>query len=233
MVNSVTPVQRQDLAAEREHATAAGRAVPPIVAPPKLRRRPGLIALSVALVCLGALVGGWLWLSASNAQEVLALRQTVHRGELIADEDLQAVRVSLDPALHPVPASARDAVVGKRASVDLAAGGLLPAGAVTDETVPQPGMSVVGLSLTGAQLPAEDLVSGDPVRVVSTPGEQGEVGTGAPATIEAVVVGVTTDPETGARIVDVTVPRTDAPRLAAWAATGKVAVILDSAEGSG
>jgi hypothetical protein len=231
MANSVTPTQRQQPAVEREHESTGGRIMPPIATPPKLRRRPGLIAVSVVLVCLGALVGAWLWVSASSAQEVLALRETVHRGELIEDADLMVVRVSVDPALHPVAASERGAVVGKRASLDLPAGGLLPAGAASEELLPQPGMSVVGLSLTGAQQPAEELHSGDPVRVVITPGDQGEVGDKEPATIQAVVIGVHTDEETGDRIVDVTVPAADAPKLAAWAATGKVAVIMDSAAG--
>ena len=71
---------------------------------------------------------------------------------------------------------------------------------------------------------------GDSVRVVTTPGDQGEVTEQDPVTIEARVVGVGRVEETGETVVDVSVPREDAAELAARAATGRVALVLDARE---
>ena len=202
-----------------------------ITAPPRLRRRPALVAASVAAICLGALLAVWAYTGASTSQDVLAVRTTVHRGELITRADLMTVRISADPALKPLPASAADTVVGKRASMDLAAGGLVTAEAVTSEVVPAKGMSVVGVSLPPGLMPAVQLQSGDAVRIVATPGAQGDVETGtSPISIEATVVAVRGAGDTGQILVDVSVPHDQAAELAARAATGKVALVLDSRE---
>ena len=52
--------------------------------------------------------------------------------------------------------------------------------------------------------------------------------TGQPASIDAVVVGMAKDETTGNAIVNVQVPNNEGPMLAARAATGKVAIVLDS-----
>lgn len=216
-------------AASREQtpATPAGEHLAP---PPKLRRRPALIAASIAAICLGALASLWAYTSTSNAQEVLAVRSTVQRGDVIDAEDLVSVRIGVDPALKPVSASEADSVVGKRAALDMPAGGVVTAAQVTDANTPPRGESVVGLSLSAALLPANELRVGDPVRVVTTPGPQGELGSGPPEAVAAVVVGITSDETTGNTIVNVQVPYADAAKVAALAATGKVALVLDSRE---
>src|ERR1035438_9604534 len=89
-----------------------------ITPPPRLRRRPALVAASVAAICLGALLAVWAYTGASTSQDVLAVRTTVHRGELITRDDLMTAQVGVDPALKPLPASAADTVVGKRAAMD-------------------------------------------------------------------------------------------------------------------
>jgi len=97
--------------------------------------------------------------------------------------------------------------------------------------VPAKGMSVVGVSLPPALMPAVQLHSGDQVRIVATPGAQGDVATGtSPKSIEATVVGVRGTGDTGQIVVDVSVPHDQAAELAARAATGKVALVLDSRE---
>ncbi|MDC5698065.1 SAF domain-containing protein [Intrasporangium calvum] len=213
----------------------AGRsgAVPggaPIAPPPKLRRRPMLVVASIAAICLGALLAVWAYTSTSTAREVVAARATVQRGELIDRDNLIVVRVSLDPALNPVPASALDSLVGQRAAMDLPAGGLVTADAVTAAVLPGKGSSVVGVSLPPALLPGELLRAGDHVRVVATPGQQGDVAEGEQRSIAAIVVGVHPDAQTGQTVVSVQVPYAAAAELAARAATGKVALVLDSRE---
>ena len=109
-------------------------------------------------------------------------------------------------------------------------GTLLTEQAVTDNLVPGEGESLVGISLTPAQMPSEPLYGGDVVRIVTTPGDQGEVTDKEPVTIEATVVGVSRVEETGETVVDVSVPEADAADLAARAATGRVALVLDARE---
>jgi hypothetical protein len=201
-----------------------------IAPPPKLRRRPVLIVASVAAVCLGALLGVWAYTSVTSAQEVLAVRTTVPRGALISREDLVTVRIGVDPALNPIPAAQQDSVVGQRAALDLPAGGLVTHGSIAATVVPAQDMSVVGVAVPAALLPGEPLRSGDQVRVVATPGQQGEVTDGDQRSITATVVGVYPDADNGQTVVSVQLPYDQAAELAARAATGKVAVVLDSRE---
>ena len=200
-------------------------ALPP---PPRLRRRPSLIAASLLLVVLGALASAWAYTSLGNTQEVIAVRTDVARGQLITAENLQVVRIGVDPALQTVPATQAGSLEGKRAAVDLKAGQLLVPGAVTSEVVPGQGKSAVGLSLTAAQMPSEPLVVGDNVRIVSTPGSQGDVGTTAPIVFSGGVITVSDRAADGTTAVTVEVDADKAPELAARSASGKVALILDS-----
>ena len=73
-------------------------------------------------------------------------------------------------------------------------------------------------------------MAGDRIRVVATPGAQGEFTNEPPVTIPAVVVGVRAQVDTGVSVVSVQVPEGRAAELAARAATGNVAVVLDSRE---
>ncbi|MDO9495689.1 MAG: SAF domain-containing protein, partial [Nocardioides sp.] len=140
--------------------------------------------------------------SVNDTQEVLVVSQDIKRGEIIEAGDLSVASVSVDPALSPVAGSQRAEIEGSRAAADLWAGTLLTEEALTDNLVPGEGESLVGISLTPAQMPSEPLYSGDSVRIVTTPGDQGEVTTEDPVTVEAVVVGVSRVEETGETIVD-------------------------------
>lgn len=219
---SSTATQDDKIAAE------SGGSGPQLVPPPKLRRRPALVAGSVVAICLGALLAGWAWTSTTHTQEVLAARTTIQRGAVITAADLERVRINADPALHPLPATAYDSVVGKRAALDIAAGGLLTSDATTSTAIPPKGTSVVGVALTPAQVPGLRLQSGDKVRVVVTPPQGGDAPTGSPPFSQAQVVDAHTDQASGALVVDLLVPYADATVLAARAATGNVALVLDS-----
>ena len=223
-VDTERPVDR----GEGHTRVPAGQKDRRVAQPPKLRRRPVLIAASVAAICLGALASLWAYQSTSDTRSVLAVRQTIERGEVITADDLMTVNISVDPALRPLPADRADSVVGKYAALDMSAGGVVTQDQVTDQALPAEGSSVVGIALTAGMLPADQVRAGDKVRVVVTTGQQGEMPTGEPDSIEAVVVGVTRDETTGNAIVNVQVPTDDGPLLAARAATGKVAIVLDS-----
>ena len=88
----------------------------------------------------------------------------------------------------------------------------------------------MGLSLGAGQIPGEMLRVGDAVRVVSTPGQQGDVTAGEIREFQGVVTTVAPMDASGKVAVVVEVPAAQAPELAARAATGKLAVVLDSRE---
>jgi hypothetical protein len=204
-------------------AAAAGAGISP---PPKLRRRPALAALGVALVALSGAGAAWLTTAVGHTHSVLAARAGIDRGSIITAADLTSADINPDPALHPIPAAQRDQILGRRAAVDLAAGTLLTPQSVTTATVPAAGQSLVGISLTRAQLPAQPLRQGAKVRIIDTPKAQDDPPAGTPTSTAATVVAAHPPADDGSVIVDVTVPSTDADVLAARAATGRVALVL-------
>lgn len=226
-------------AATTAQTPPAGASPAPLAPPPKLRRRPVLVVASIAAVCLGALLAVLAYNSASNAQEVLAVRETVNRGEVIAAEDLLVARVGVDPALRPVGADRAQEIVGQRAALDMPAGGVVTESQVTGDALPPEGASVVGVLATAAMMPAEQLQVGDTVRVITTPGQQGtgpvatDGTTGAaetePESLDATVAGIVAGADvTGGTVLNLLVDAGDAARLAARVSTGNVAVVLDS-----
>jgi SAF domain len=217
---------RDDRTLDQESGPAATQLVPP----PKLRRRPALLAAALVAICLGALLAAWAWTATTNTQEVLVARHTIERGSVIEANDLARVRLSADPALKPVPATQFDQVVGQRAAFDVTAGAMLTPDSFTTGVVPDGNNSIVGVALTPAQAPGLDLTTGDHVRVVVTPAQGEESPTGVPRFSEATVAGVHIAEETGQTIVDLLVPHADAAVLAARAASGNVALVLDSRE---
>jgi len=205
-------------------------AVPPLVPPPKLRRRPAIVAGAIGAVCVGAVLAAWAWSSSTSTERVLVATTEIARGSVIEAEDLTTVRISLDPALASLPASAAEEVIGQRAGLDIGAGGLLTLDAVEEASLPAAGMSVVGVALTPEQAPGQMLLVGDQVRVIVTPGQEGETPRSAPEFSSAEVVGIHLDAETGQSVVDLLVPHEEASLLAARIATGNVALVLDSRE---
>lgn len=216
------PVQE----AEPGGSQVPAREVPP--RPPKLRRRPMLIAVSAALVIIGGLTSAWAYSTSTTTQQVVAVRTDVPQGEVIARDDLQVVRISLDPALASVPAERLDTLVGQHAALALIAGSLISDRAVTPTEVPAPGMSVVGLALGPGQLPAGPLTVGDKVRIVSTPGKQGDVNPSALRSFTGKAVVIRAADASGQTEVSVEVPAKQAAEIAARSATGNVALLLDA-----
>lgn len=201
----------------------------PVSVPGRLRRRRVMVGLSAALVSLGGVIGFLVWSMSTSSAEVVAVRTAVERGQVITAADLMVLRVSVDPAVAVVPEAEFEQVVGRRAAVDLVPGSLLSPAAVTDAVVPATGESMVGIALGTGQLPAEPLLPGDRVRLVQTPADQAEV-PATQVTIDAVVQQLTAAPDGRTVVLDVIVPSSRAAEVAARAATGRVAVVLDSRE---
>lgn len=201
---------------------------PVAMTPTPLRRRPALLVLGLCLTALGGVMSAWLYAATSNTVTIVAVAAPVQRGQLLTADMLTTASIVNDPRLDTVPGEELTSLVGRRAALDLAAGGVVTTSSVTDAVVPGQGESVVGVTLTRAQLPSEPLVAGDVVRLVATPRAQDDTPTQPPAVIEAVVQATTSVEETGEIIVDVLLPDASAPALAAQAATGRIALVLDS-----
>ena len=139
--------------------------------------------------------------------------------------DLEAIS-----RLRPVDATKLDDIAGQRAAADLPAGSLLTPDSVTPELTPAATKSVVGIALTPSQRPNVDLRSSDNIRIVETPVSQGDPPVDTPAAIKATVISVAPVEGGDAVIVNVEVATSDAADLAARAATGRVALVLDSLE---
>lgn len=210
-----------------------GRSEPPaprLVPPVKVRRRPGHIVATIAATIIGAAIASWAWLGTTTSEEVVVARETIHQGEIIAAEDLTTTRISRDGTVEVVPGPDLDDLVGKRAALDIATGGLLTPAAITQEDWPPAGRSLVGIPLTFGRTPRVTFASGDLVRVVSTPAEGEAPAAGAPLTTDAEVVDMQVDEVSGETVVNVLVPYADASTLAARAATGNVAIVIDPRE---
>lgn len=197
--------------------------------PARHRRRPAVIAAGIALIALGGLTAAWVAATMSDTTSVLAVRAEVQRGAVINDGDLATASVIPDPNLHTIPADQLATVVGQRAAVDLAPGSLLTPDSVTTAMVPGPGQSLVGITVSPAQMPAEPLQAGDKVRIVDTPRPQDDPPNVAPPALAATVVSTSYQDDTGNTVVDVTVPQAASAQLAARAATGRIAIVKDSA----
>lgn len=204
-------------------------AEPTTLKPVRPARRWGVVGLGLALIALASLTVFWLLSRAGDSIEVVALRTDLARGQEITATDLTIVQIPANTAgLATVPADTITDLDGTIAASDLHAGSLLTPSSTTSALTPPTGTSVVGIALTAAQRPTVSLHAGDTVRIVATPTAQGEVPIEAPPSTTATIVSTQASTNTDALIVNVSVTSKDAPTLAARAATGRVALVLDS-----
>ncbi|MFE9425474.1 SAF domain-containing protein [Kitasatospora sp. NPDC006697] len=196
-----------------------GRPVSPTRALRNRRRRPAVLAMSVALIAAGGLGGAVLYNSTGQRIAVLALAHDVPYGQALTPNDLVVARIASDPALAPVSADDLARAVGRRATTDLHKGALLLAADLTGAVVVQPGMQEVGLPVHASQLPAAGVQVGQQIEIVMV----GDPNNGAPQTMTAVVAQIA---KGGDGVIDVAVPPADAAKLAQWAANGKYQIIL-------
>ena len=103
-------------------------------APPRVpgRRNPKWIALGVVALCLGGLLSYVIYARLANETAVVSVAQTVYRGEVIDAADLTTITLQGSTMAQAVPAADLDTMIGKRAAVDLVAGSVLVASAVTE-----------------------------------------------------------------------------------------------------
>jgi len=135
-------------------------------------RRPrtrswGLVTLAALLVIgLGLAVAAW-GMTVGERTSVLAIGQSVAKGETIERSDLVSTPVA--GVSGSIPVEDIGGVVGKTAAVDLVDGQILTKAMVTSDPLPGPGQSVVGLALEPARVPSAGLDAGDQVDVIAVP----------------------------------------------------------------
>lgn len=217
--------------------TTSSRADTPVAAPyvvprvaPQRRWRPALVWLAVALVAAGGLIAAAVLRKVGTTAEYLAVSSTVEVGSTIDQSDLSTVRITVDPALKPIRASAADEVIGKFAAVGLVPGTLLTRAQFTDTAVPGQGEQLVGLSLAQDRMPAERVKPGARVLLVvisdDGPASNQQQTTAAPISIKAVVADVRPGAKEGTTLLNVAVADRDGPLVASRAADGRIVVAL-------
>jgi len=195
------------------------------------RRRPGFIAMAVALVAVGVGANAWLYMSTGNREPVVAVAHDVPMGAQLTSDDLVEARIATDPVLTPVPASQLKKMIGKRTTVGLTKGSLLTSQSVTDQPLIKQGQSLVGVSLSPAQIPASQLSPGQKVNVIHTPKNNAAAGDGASGgskttTVQAVVIEVGKADNSGDRVVDLAANTLDGATLAQWSANGEASLVV-------
>ncbi|MEO3861324.1 SAF domain-containing protein [Acrocarpospora sp. B8E8] len=209
--------------------TARNTALPPL---PRHRRR-GMVAISIALIAVGALGAAYLVTGLDKRSPVIVAARDIPVGQQIAAQDLAETRVAAEPGVAMIPARQLPEVVGQVAAMDLPQGTLLGPASVTGQHSPREGEQVVPVALKPSQLPARGLNPGDHVLVVITPGEQTVPGQQQepPAGDVAAVVDRMAGPGTeGLAVVDLLVDADAGVQVARYAATGRIALLLTSRE---
>lgn len=186
------------------------------------RRAPRHVLVGAALMVAFALLFGLLAFRADPAVPVLAVARPVPAGQVIADADLQVVRVAPSAGVDLFGEAERDAVVGRTARVPLAEGSLLAPGQVGAAAWPPVGESVVAVPLPAGRLPA-GLTEGSRVSVLAS--SAGEGAEPAEPVVSASVVAVEPATSAGVSTVSLLVRSADAQQVGA---AGEVVLILES-----
>lgn len=193
------------------------------------RRRIPELAAGILVIAVCALAALWWQASADQSTEVLAIRDSVGRGDVLTVDDLQVVGVSsVDQLATMAPAQAA-AIVGRVARTDLAAGTLVNPELFSTGSLLEAGDALVGLSLDDGEYPSLRLAAGDVVTVVDTAsvdsaGRPVALG-GAVMAERATVVEVESVGVQGRLLVTVQVSEADAVRVASAAAAQQVRLI--------
>jgi hypothetical protein len=220
------------------HRPGESAAPPPVAesktpTPPRMpgRRNPKWMALGIVALCLGGLLSYAIYARVATEASVVAVKETVYRGEVIHEDDLTTAVIQGDSFPHAFPASRLADLVGQRAAFDLPAGSLVADTSVTDVTVPPPGSSVVGLKLSTGQAPATLLLPSAPVRLIALP----SAGTDTAGTDQLTgktylghVLDQAPDVDGTSVVVNVEVEAAQAPTVALLAAQNRLAVVRDS-----
>lgn len=214
--------------------------------PRTARRRPILAVSSALLVAVCITVFASVYLHAGHQVSALAIAHPVAQGQILADNDLTVVRLSLSPAVAAISASSAANIVGRRAAVALEPGALLVPADLADLPSPPSGYAITGVAVKQSQMPASGVVPGDAVDVVMTepPGtpysatgndvseqseSEGVSGAGTILAPDVLVTEVNSSSLASGSdtvIVSLEIPRTLAPIIASASAAGEAALVV-------
>lgn len=198
----------------------------------KVRRRPAFLALGIALILVFAVGAAALVNGLRQTTTVLVAATDIAQGTQLGRDDLTTAVINSDAAISSIAADQIDTIVGTSAAVAIPAGTVVAPHAVTEATIPPVGQTLVGITVAYAKLPGSPMQPGDRIRLVDTPRDQDDAPVQEPVKTNAQVVAIRDIVETGQTTVDVLVPALEAGWVAARAATGRVAIVLDSDAGT-
>lgn len=196
------------------------------------RRRPGMIALALALIGAGILASTTLYSATNHRVSVLVAMADVAPGAVITASDVGTASVAVGTDVQVIPASQLRQVIGQVAGSALHPGMLLTGSELATIRPPAPGQVLVALPMRPSVLPASGLEPGDSVLIVPTPGAQGQSGssTATPvltAPVAGLVEAVTPSPDAdGFKVVDVLVPGGKGSLVAQQVSTGQFALVV-------
>jgi hypothetical protein len=196
------------------------------------RRRPGMIALAVALTGVGILGSAALYTASSARVPVLVATANVPAGSAITAGDVGTANVSVGTGVQVIPSGQLAQVIGQIAGTSLHPGMMLTASELTTLRPPEQGQVLVPLPIKPSFLPASGIGTGDHVMIEATPGAQGQAGSSIaapalPAPVAGVVEAVNLVPDAdGYDVIDVLVAQASGDALAAQASTGQIALIV-------
>ncbi len=196
------------------------------------RRRPGMIALAVALIGLGIVASAAVYAATNLRVPVIVVTADVPAGGVITANAIGTASISVSTGVQTIPASQLNQVLGQIAGSALHPGMLLAAAELATVRPPAHGQVLVPLPIKPSILPASGIEPGDRVIVEATPGAQGQSGSSSaapvlpspvPGIVEAVRLATDAD---GYDVVDILVARQSGDAVAAQASTGQIALII-------
>lgn len=189
----------------------------------RTRRSPLWLLVGIVAVCLGGLGSAFVFSSLSSSDHVLRVNRTIHRGELIASQDVSVVSVGSGLDVRTVSDRRVSEVVGRPAITDIPEGSLLVEGTWGDSGQPS-GQSRVGVRLEPGRYPATDMRPGTPLLTVALPEGESEAAT-LPGSVAATLVAAPAAQPDGRVTFDLYVPEGQAELVARLAATDRLAVV--------
>lgn len=204
------------------------------------QRRTRRFVFGALLIVVCAVLGYFAWQQVSTTESVVATRTLIPKGSVITRDELTVRQINADSGLQVIPAAQVGSLIGKQAASDIPAGSIVPTGVTASGPMAQVGQSLVGVLVKPGGAPITGLEPGSRVRMLGLAAPQGQdSSSGAPGAssgadpaslpeVKGLVVRVTSEPDGSGMSVDIAVDEIYAAEMQRLAATGKVAVVVDS-----
>ena len=197
----------------------------------------GLVTVAaLSVLSSGLAVAAW-GLHAGQKESVLAIGESVAKGQVIERDDL--VTTSVSGVSGAIAVSQIDSVVNQTAAVDLVDGQILTTAMFAASSVPADGEATVGLALDPARVPGSGLEPSDVVDVIAVPGgDTAQKDPDALDTPEALAESASVYSVEGAAtagglvLVTLVVDVGDAARISAYSTQNRVAVVETAPTGA-